>query len=75
MKVGTGRNLDLSREYHKTLFGPLFHSWWNCPLTDSQILFGDRSWDPIINNIAIVVKSIIFKNKHRNKIPTLNQVI
>ena len=32
MKVGTGRNLDLSREYHKKLFGPLFHSWWNCPL-------------------------------------------
>ena len=33
MKVGTGRNLDLSREYHKKLFGPLFNSWWNCPLT------------------------------------------
>ena len=32
MKVGTGRNLDISREYHKKLFGPLFHSWWNCPL-------------------------------------------
>ena len=44
-------------------------------LTDSQILFGDRSWDPIINRIVIVVKSIIFNNKHRNKIPTLNQVI
>ena len=23
MKVGTGGNLDLSREYHKKLFGPL----------------------------------------------------
>ena len=34
MKVGTGRNLDLSREYHKKLFGPLFHSWWNCPLRE-----------------------------------------
>ena len=33
MKVGTGRNLDLSREYHKKLFGPLFYSWWNCPLS------------------------------------------
>ena len=32
MKVGTGRNLDLSREYHKKLIGPLFYSWWNCPL-------------------------------------------
>ena len=33
MKVGTGGNLDLSREYHKELFGPLFYSWWNCPLS------------------------------------------
>ena len=33
MKVGTGGNLDLSREYHKQLFGPLFFSWWNCPLS------------------------------------------
>ena len=32
MKVGTGGNLDLSREYHKKLFGPLFYSWWNYPL-------------------------------------------
>ena len=32
MKVGTGGNLGLSREYHKKLFGPLFYSWWNCPL-------------------------------------------
>ena len=32
MKVGTGRNLDLSREHHQKLFGPLFYSWWNCPL-------------------------------------------
>ena len=39
MKVGTGRNLDLSREYHKKLFGPLFHSWWNCPLNSSPVLF------------------------------------
>ena len=33
MKVGTGRNLDLSREYFKKLFRPLFYSWWNCPLS------------------------------------------
>ena len=32
MKVGTGGNLGLSREYHKKLFGPLFIPWWNCPL-------------------------------------------
>ena len=44
-------------------------------LTDSQILFGDRSWDRIINRIVIVVKSVLFQNKQRNKIPTLNQVI
>ena len=30
MKVGTGGNLDLSREYHKKLFGPLFYTWWIC---------------------------------------------
>ena len=28
-----GGNLGLSREYHKKLFGPLFYTWWNCPLT------------------------------------------
>ena len=32
MKVGTGGNLGLSREYHKQLFGPLFYTWWNRPL-------------------------------------------
>ena len=32
MKVCTGGNLGLSREYHKKLFGPLFYPWWNCPL-------------------------------------------
>ena len=32
-KVGTGGNLGLSREYNKKLFGPLFYTWWNCPLS------------------------------------------
>ena len=32
MKVGTGGNLGLNREYHKKLFGPLFYPCWNCPL-------------------------------------------
>ena len=32
MKVGSGGNLGLSREYPKKLSGPLFHSWWKCPL-------------------------------------------
>ena len=35
MKVGISGNLDLSREYHKKLFGPLFYPWWNCPLIRS----------------------------------------
>ena len=33
MKVGNGRNLGLSREYPTKLFGPMFYSWWNCPLS------------------------------------------
>ena len=33
MKVGTGENLSLNREYHKNLFGPLFYTGWNCPLS------------------------------------------
>ena len=37
MNVGTGGNLDLSREYHKKLFGALFYSWWNCPLSETYI--------------------------------------
>ena len=36
MKVGTGGNLDLSREYHKKLFGSLFYSLWNCPLSQPE---------------------------------------
>ena len=32
MKVGTGGNLGLSREYQKKLFGLLFYPWWNCAL-------------------------------------------
>ena len=47
MKVGTGGNLGLSRVYHKNLFGPLFYTWWNCPLmTGKHILF-------IIHNIFL----------------------
>ena len=32
MKVGSGGNLSLSREYSKKLFGPMFYSCCNCPL-------------------------------------------
>ena len=37
-KVGSGGDLDLSREYSKKLFGPMFYSWCNCPLKkDSKV--------------------------------------
>ena len=32
MKVGSFEVLDMSQVYHTTLFGPMFYSWWNCPL-------------------------------------------
>ena len=32
MKFGGGGNLGLSREYPKKRFGPMFYSWWSCPL-------------------------------------------
>ena len=54
MKVGTGGTLGLSREYHKQLFGPLFYTWWNCPLNETQWPSGsvlcwrsrDRGFEP-----------------------------
>ena len=39
MKFGTGGNLGLSREYHKKLFGPLFYTWWNFPLSYQTLFF------------------------------------
>ena len=33
MMVSSGGNFGLGREYHKKLFGPMFYSWWNCPLS------------------------------------------
>ena len=45
MKVGTGGNLGLSREYHKKLFGPLFYPWWNCPLTRA-------AWWKAVHNLS-----------------------
>ena len=33
MEVGSCGVLDMSRVYPNTLFGPMFYSWWNCPLT------------------------------------------
>ena len=37
MKLGSGGNLGLSREYSKKLFGPMFYSWFNCPLRSSHV--------------------------------------
>ena len=44
-------------------------------LTDTQILFGDKNWDPVVNRIIIPVKSIIFKNKIKSKVPTIPSII
>ena len=41
MKVGSGGNLGLSSEYHKKLFGPLFYSRCNRPLTLS-VTYGKK---------------------------------
>ena len=38
MKVGTDGKLGLGREYHKKLFGPLFYTWWNCPLSINGLI-------------------------------------
>ena len=32
MKVGSGGNLGLRREFPKKPFRPMFYSWWNCSL-------------------------------------------
>ena len=34
VELGSCGVLDMSRVYHKTLFGPMFYSWWNCPLSN-----------------------------------------
>ena len=37
MKVGSGGNLRLSRNYSQKPFGPMFYSWCNCPFSMSSI--------------------------------------
>ena len=44
MKVGSVGNLGLSREYPKKLFGPMFYSWWNCPLIKCKVLNSDQHY-------------------------------
>ena len=36
MKVGSGGNLDLSKEYSTQLFEPMFYPWRNCPLISTS---------------------------------------
>ena len=38
MKVGSGGNLGLSKEYSKKLFGPMFYSCCNCSLSIELLL-------------------------------------
>ena len=47
MKVGSGGNLGLSREYFKKLFGPMFNSWCNCPLT-KPISEREEEWNALL---------------------------
>ena len=54
MMVGTGGNLGLSREYHKKLFGPLFYTWWNCPLRETT------SFSQISRKCCLIVKISTF---------------
>ena len=44
-------------------------------LTDSQILLGEPSFDPVVNRVLITTKMIIFKNKVEMRAPRLPQVI
>ena len=44
-------------------------------LTDSQILLGEPSFDPVVNRVLITTKMIIFKNKVEMRAPRLAQVI
>ena len=37
MEVGSCWDLDMSRVYPKTLIGPMFYSWWNCPLREPGV--------------------------------------
>ena len=44
-------------------------------LTDSPILLGEPSFDPVVNRVLITTKMIIFKNKMEMRAPRLPQVI
>ena len=44
-------------------------------LTHSQIVFGDKNWDAVVNRIIIVTKRVIFYNKRTKSIPSLIQVL
>ena len=44
-------------------------------LTDSQILLGEPSFDPVVNRVLITTKMIIFKNKMEMRAPRPPHVI
>ena len=44
IKVGSGGNLGLSREYFKKLYGPMFCSWCNFPLSRISMTPGRSHW-------------------------------
>ena len=62
MKDGNGGNLGLSREYHKKLYGPLFYTWWNCPLS-----VYNTGYDPLVMTIfgPFTVHFFRYKNKEK----------
>ena len=43
-------------------------------LSDSQIIFGDKYWDAVVNRIIIIAKKVIFNDKVSKK-NSLNQII
>ena len=44
-------------------------------LTHSQIVFGDKNWDEVVNRIIIVTKRVIFYNKRTRSIPSIIQIL
>ena len=66
MKVGTGGNLGLSREYHKKLLGPLFYSWWDCPLKHIYRLVTKS-----FSGLQSLTNFILFREKINHPYPSL----
>ena len=66
MEVGGCGVLDMSRAYPKTLFGPMFYSWWNCPLTSRP----GHDWVKAFQDSQLeMIKSIKFDLQVLNNSP------